>query len=360
MVRKKTHDEYIIDLYIKHGGEYVALEQYTGNKTLTMHKHTVCGYEWRTYPNAILRDLKCPKCSRLKSHEQYVQELDDTEYEVLEKYQGNNIKILHRHKICGHTWKARPHGIHELSYCPGCVDKGKSVRRTHEEYVRLLASSEYEILGQYINSNTPTPHRHKKCGHEWNPEPRWILSGHGCPVCAMTARTFTHEWYLSQMANTEYEPLEEYKLYDVKILHRHKICGHEWEVRPDQLLTGATGCPNCASSKGEKKIEQCLSTLGLKHKAQFKFQDCKNKIPLPFDFIVFLGNCVFFLIEFDGIQHFEPITHWGGEKHFRQRQVNDAKKTRYCRFKQIPLLRIPYYEVNNIEKIIIDFIYAFY
>jgi hypothetical protein len=58
------------------------------------------------------------------------------------------------------------------------------------------------------------------------------------------------------------------------------------------------------------------------------------------------------MIEFDGKQHFKPIKFFGGEKAFEETQERDQRKNRYCRDHNIELVRIPYYDFDNIEAIL--------
>ena len=77
-----------------------------------------------------------------------------------------------------------------------------------------------------------------------------------------------------------------------------------------------------------------------------KFNDCRNKNPLPFDFYLpEYKTC----IEFDGRQHFESIEHWEGDNGLLKIKKNDSIKNEYCKDNDIKLIRIPYYEIDNIE-----------
>ena len=63
-------------------------------------------------------------------------------------------------------------------------------------------------------------------------------------------------------------------------------------------------------------------------------------------------------IEYDGIQHFEPIDFNGlGREYakvaFENQIVRDGIKNRYCIENNINLIRIPYTDFENIEKIFI-------
>ena len=53
-------------------------------------------------------------------------------------------------------------------------------------------------------------------------------------------------------------------------------------------------------------------------------------------------------IEFDGIQHFEPINYFGGEKELELVQKRDRIKTAYCQENNIGLVRVRFDEnINN-------------
>lgn len=80
---------------------------------------------------------------------------------------------------------------------------------------------------------------------------------------------------------------------------------------------------------------------------QKTFKDCQYRNPLPFDFYLEEYNLC---IEYDGEQHFEPRF---GEEEFEKTVVRDKIKTEFCNKNGITLLRIPYWEFKNIEKILI-------
>ena len=55
------------------------------------------------------------------------------------------------------------------------------------------------------------------------------------------------------------------------------------------------------------------------------------------------------LIEFDGEQHFEPVEYFGGEEKFLIQKERDKRKNKYCEENNIPLLRIPYLDYQQID-----------
>jgi hypothetical protein len=114
------------------------------------------------------------------------------------------------------------------------------------------------------------------------------------------------------------------------------------------------GCPKCRESKGEKTIERFLKENGLNFIRQYRFDDCKYKQKLPFDFyIVDLNIC----IEYDGEFHYKApyqllFDIQKVDEYLREVKLRDAIKTNYCLDNQIKLIRIPYWEMKNIEKIL--------
>ena len=116
------------------------------------------------------------------------------------------------------------------------------------------------------------------------------------------------------------------------------------------------------SSRGEIKICDILDAAGLVYKEEYSFPDLISTSgrPLRFDFCVFDDNGdIDFLIEYQGIQHYEPIDfagkgeEWANEM-FKSNQRRDKIKRDYCVENNIPLIEIPYWEIKNIENILLD------
>lgn len=105
------------------------------------------------------------------------------------------------------------------------------------------------------------------------------------------------------------------------------------------------------SSRGEIKIEKILESNDLNFEMEYSFDglNSSNGKPLRFDFAVFDddGN-LDFLIEYQGKQHYEPVSKFGGKKGLYQQQHNDNQKRRFCALKGISLIEIPYTEEHLI------------
>ena len=106
------------------------------------------------------------------------------------------------------------------------------------------------------------------------------------------------------------------------------------------------------SSRGEIKIEEILKNSGLAFQEEYSFPDLvsSNGRPLRFDFAVFddEGN-IDFLIEYQGIQHYEAKSKFGGYTGLRRQQYNDLQKRVYCKKNNLILIAIPYTDEGRIS-----------
>ena len=110
------------------------------------------------------------------------------------------------------------------------------------------------------------------------------------------------------------------------------------------------GCNSCSESKGEKIISKYLTQHNIVFIRQEKFDGCVGlKYKLPFDFYLpSIRTC----IEFDGIQHFQPIEHFGGVEAYERLKLNDKIKNDYCEENFIDLIRIRYDQIDRIYDIL--------
>lgn len=230
------------------------------------------------------------------------------------------------------------------------------IRKTHEEFITelFLINSNIEVLGEYIGCMTKIKCKCKIDGHIWYITPNNLLSGHGCPVCKgrKTSEIFktTHDDFIRKLhlINNDIEILSEYTRTHDKIKCKCKIDDYVWTTTPHHLLEGY-GCPKCNSSIGEKTICDILQELKINYIEQYRFDDCRNKRPLPFDFYLPDYNTC---IEYQGGQHYFAVKYFGGQDKFEDQQKKDKIKRDYCSNNNINLIEIPYWEFNNIKNII--------
>ena len=99
------------------------------------------------------------------------------------------------------------------------------------------------------------------------------------------------------------------------------------------------------ASRGEIKIEEILTAAGLRFEEEYSFPDliATSGKPLRFDFCVFDDNDeIDFLIEYQGIQHYQPKSKFGGIQGLYKQQYFDMLKREYCKKHSIILVAIPY------------------
>ena len=125
-------------------------------------------------------------------------------------------------------------------------------------------------------------------------------------------------------------------------------CGNIKNVRRDSLTTGNTiscGCINY--SIGEKNIENILKNNNINFVSQYTQPSLKKK---KFDFAIYNSdNKLIRLIEFDGQQHFNDLKGlWNSNQTLEQIQKRDQQKNKWALQHNIPLVRIPYTERDNI------------
>lgn len=110
------------------------------------------------------------------------------------------------------------------------------------------------------------------------------------------------------------------------------------------------------TSHGEKIISFFLNSNNIKYKRQHTFKDCRMVNPLPFDAAVFLDDKVIACIEYQCIQHYLPISYYGGEKALKENQLKDIIKNNYCKSNGLPLLTISYKQHEYIETLLKTFL----
>lgn len=121
-------------------------------------------------------------------------------------------------------------------------------------------------------------------------------------------------------------------------------CGEKMVLTQKQFRGNKLRCDKCTKrfSSLEIKLKNFFIDHNIKFKEQWRYADCIDKLPLPFDFYLPDFNT---LIEADGKQHFE--LRFGQEEDFQIRKKHDKIKDEYCKLNNIDLIRIPYYDFEN-------------
>ena len=119
-------------------------------------------------------------------------------------------------------------------------------------------------------------------------------------------------------------------------------CGNEKNILAQSLLNGQSlSCGEHSNiSKGNSKIIEILNSNNIQYETEKKFNSCKDKRELPFDF--YIENK--YLIEYDGKQHFDKNSIFD----YEYTHNHDLLKSKWCKENNIPLIRIPYTHYDNL------------
>lgn len=103
-------------------------------------------------------------------------------------------------------------------------------------------------------------------------------------------------------------------------------CSHDHIFTTHAELALRAGCPKCAASIGEEKIINYFKEHNIKYEYSFKPATCLDRGRLHYDFKV--GNI---LIEYQGHQHYEPVSVFGGQEKFELQQRHDQIKREWAK-----------------------------
>lgn len=367
MSKKITHEEYCKRVYNLVGMEYVVLSTYEGMTKKIRMRHNIesCMNEWDVNSHSFLNGCRCPKCAtkkRTKTDDEFRKEVDlltNGEYIVCSAYINATTKVKFLHTKCNSEFFKTPNSFLGGRRCPKCAGNMKLNTEQYKKKIAELFGTEYQILGEYINCKTGILTKHK-CGHEWEASPQRMFDKSTkchCPICNNKKNNqYNFKQRFQNVLGEDYVLLSAYVKANKHVLVFHRPCGTKYKATPMNILKGS-GCPECNTSIGERTIIKYLKENNIIYKSQFTFEDCKYRETLPFDFAIFdyEGNLKF-LIEYHGGQHYFPVDYFGGVKGFKKQQKRDNIKVDYCNKNNIILLTIPYWDFENIELILNDYI----
>ena len=174
------------------------------------------------------------------------------------------------------------------------------------------------------------------------------INGNDCKKCTTDIQKKTHGQFIidaNKTHNNFYTYNHEYTTSKNNIIITCPVHG-DFSQSPNNHIKGA-GCKKCKNSRGETKVMNVLISFGVGFIQEYKFDGCKLKMKLPFDFYLpDYNTCV----EFDGDQHYRPYERFGGEAAFEKQKIRDNIKNEYCKNNNIRLIRIR--RGDNIEEII--------
>ena len=301
----------------------------------------------------ILKDNKCMciNClnkSRRLTEKDVIDRLFKLDIILLEPYvntaTAHNIQCIK----CDYIWKKKLSNVvsGEKNKCPKCYGK---LPLTNDIVDDRLKDTNIKRIGNFISTSIKIEWECKVCNYHWDSSPRNILHENAhCPSCS-NCIPLSNERIDEKIKDRPIIRIGNFtKNNSIKIEWKCKICDHQWKQHPNGIFNGR-GCPKCKMSKGELLIEQYLKDNNIKYEIQKMFDNCRLTHKLPFDFYLPEYNLC---IEYQGIQHFKPINHFGGIEFLNSLKIRDQFKKQYCIDNGINFLEISYKDFNNIEEIL--------
>lgn len=310
LTEKDAHENFVNKIYKIYGDSLTINEKYVNQKTKIS---CTCNIHMETnsvFPSNLIKGHNgCSQCGReklskasFKTHEEFKNEVEtaNPHIKLIDKYKGANGSLKCFCKIHNKTFsKYFSSLINGHTGCDECYKEdmrnrmGKSSEQFKEELAKI--HPELKVIGEYTNRSTPL------------------------------------------------------KFYCTT----HNI---EFESKPCDILKRESCCPKSMKFVKEKSIGNLLEEWNIKYETQKRFDDCKDKRTLPFDFYLVDFNI---LLEYQGQQHYTPVKFGTQNKEeaiskYKYTIKHDKIKKKYCNDHNISLIEIPYWEYDDLEFYLFD------
>ena len=254
------------------------------------------------------------------------------------------------------SYKTKCSTFHSGHRCSQCSNerKGDYCKLTYEEVKKYIESFGYKLLSdEYINAyghlliQCPKGHIYKSTFANFKGSKN--IKGHRCPYCSGCMK-YSYEFVKEYFENFGYKLLSvEYMNCKEKLTIQCPV-GHTYKTSFDNFKTGCR-CPVCNVSKGEQRIIDWLKDNNI----EYIYDE-----PYFNDLLSPLGYCLrpdFILpdykiwIEYDGEFHYKNMTGT-----LEKIIIHDEIKNQYAKNNGWELIRIPYWDFDNIENILNKYI----
>ena len=329
------------------------ISDYTGANNKVLLRCNNCGYEWSTTARAVASSKRgCPKCgvkeaadTRAKEH--FLSKFDNTDFDLLEFKDYMHVKV--KCKTCGTIRYTNANNIYRFG-CKHCAmtEHGDKTRSNIQDFIskaKIVHGDIYDYSQVvYYNCKTPIKIICPKHGEFWQGV-NHHLQGEGCPECGKERIANSLKLTLDEFIDKSQKVHREYYDYSkVKYVNNTTkvtiVCPvhGDFEQLPCDHLRGA-GCPKCNFSHGEREIEFLLNDWEIPHKTQYKQQTATRNFRFDFYIETPTQN---FIIEYNGRQHYEPVSIFGGMPKFLEQCERDECLRKYCKDNNIRLFEIKY------------------
>lgn len=213
-----------------------------------------------------------------------------------------------------------------------------------KKFLKWLETSDFQLiddLNKIHNSQAHIRCKCKYCGRIQEGKKVYdYMKGVEC-YCKTKSVRKTEDILQAELGDEYNFNFKEYVNTDTKMHFTHKKCGYNFLIAPKDLLRYKGFCPNCNfhRSQGEREIESILKKFNILFEREHRVTI--EKRTYRFDFYLLSLKTI---IEYNGIQHYQPVEHFGGQEEFQKRQLYDKIKTKWCQNNKIKEIIIKYNE----------------
>ena len=392
-------------------GEYEYIRNYrsgdklpNGNVAKVPHiqiKHKYCGSMYTvTVDNFINRKQRCGKCCQ-KYEDSFAHHIEvelglklediwDFEKNTLNPYHiskssGKQVWIKCQEKDYHESYNINVYSFKDGNKCPYCSNQKVHPKDSFAQY--HIDNTEKDFLDKYwdwdkntLNPWEIAPNTHKKvwikCQNEEINELNGLMKKDYHGSYEIRCSNFTNRKRCSYCnpKNKKYNKVHPYDSFGYhhfdKVMSWHpdnkispfrvtcytrnkykficETCENIWESSLGDISCECW-CPNCSASKGENKIKNLLDAnniIYINNQPYFNDLIGLGGYPLRPDFILPEHKI---WIEYDGEFHYRKMYDTDGHEKIR---IHDKRKDEYARKHGWKMIRIPYWEFDNIENIL--------
>ena len=302
----------------------------------------------------------------IEDAKEYLKSVGGGEFELVGDFVNKSSEITVLHRSCGTTFETILSNFGKAkSLCRNCGKKEREAELEIRRYKNKLKlrkvieeinekhGDKYTFLEPVENSNDAFKVR-LKCGHIAKKNIYSMLRGTECRYCQNFKKRYSETEFLNRLPGSFKENfivIGKYERMANQIEIKHKTRGRKFKRKAESLVKYGASCTYCGGTTGELIISDILTSLNVEFERE-KRVDIKNEI-YYFDF--FLPNHDKF-IEFDGLQHFREVSHWGGGEQLFKTLRSDSIKNEFCRENNYDLLRVADWEKHHSRDLIEEFI----
>lgn len=259
---------------------------------------------------------------------------------------GSDKLIWWKCHICGQSWHCSIIRRVKSAKCPRCSDSKLIVGFNDLQTKFPEIAKDWD----YKNNNGRTPDQFQQnshynaswkchiCGYKWKTRIQIRTSGHSnCHKCNNTALipgvNDLETLYPEIAQDWDYERNGGLTPRDIRPGRKYKaawkchICGHRWQIAPNNRTSNKSGCPKCAMAARTSYPEQALYYYVKK-----LYPDAINGYKAPFlekmEVDIYIPS-IHYAIEYDG-------KHW----HSERKMPLERKKYKLCQKNGIHLIRV--------------------